>query len=320
MSTNSKDQEVDLGQIFKSIKGFFESILDRFFEFILFLKNNSIVIIILLILGFTLGYFLDQKNKTYEHEIIVTPNFGSADYLYAKIDLLNSKKKENDTLFFSSIGVNEPKKMGIIEIEPIVDVYKFVDNKKENFELIKLMAEEGNLKEIIENDITSKNYPFHKITFNTVETTTNKNTIDPILKFLNDSDYFTAIQKQNLINIKAKMVANDSTIAQINALLNEFSSNSINQKSDKLIYYNENNYLNDIIKTKENLIIEQGNNKINMINLDKVIKDISVNINKKSLKGIRGKLKFIIPFLFLIIFFSFITLKVFYKKQIAKRS
>ena len=128
MSTNSQDQEIDLGQIFKSIKGFFESISDRFFEFILFLKKNSIVIIILLILGFALGYFLDQKNKAYEHEIIVSPNFGSADYLYAKINLLNSKKREKDTIFLHSIGIKDVKHFSKIEIEPIVDVYKFIDN------------------------------------------------------------------------------------------------------------------------------------------------------------------------------------------------
>ncbi|WP_130734819.1 hypothetical protein [Flavobacterium sp. J27] len=319
MSTHSQDQEIDLGQIFIKIKDFSNNILDTFFDLILFFKRNIIVIIVLLILGFGLGYFLDKKNKSYEHNIIVTPNFGSADYLYAKIDLLNAKKKENDTLFFKSIGIKQTNKLNFIEIQPIIDVYKFIDNKKENFELIKLMAEDGDLQKIIENDITSKNYPFHKITLKTKELTNKEFSIQPILKFLNDSDYFIAIQKQSQLNIQAKMTANDSTIAQINALLNDFSKNTASQKNDKLVYYNENNQLNEIIKTKENLVLEQGINKINLINSDKIIKDISVTINKKHTSGINGKLKFILPILFLITFLGLTVFKIFYKTQSAKR-
>ena len=36
-------------------------------------------------------YFLDKENKSYQQEIIVSPNFGSYDYLYNKVDLIQSK-------------------------------------------------------------------------------------------------------------------------------------------------------------------------------------------------------------------------------------
>jgi hypothetical protein len=46
---------------------------------------------------------------------------------------------------------------------------------------------------------------------------------------------------------------------QIDAVLNGFSSSvNRNQQSDKLVYYNENTQLNDVIKTKEALIYRQG--------------------------------------------------------------
>jgi hypothetical protein len=42
-------------------------------------------------------------------------------------------------------------------------VFKFIEDKPENFQLIKLMAEEGNIKDIVLESMTSKNYKFHKI-------------------------------------------------------------------------------------------------------------------------------------------------------------
>ncbi len=321
MSTNSQDQEIDLGQVFKKIKDFFNSFLDLIFDFILFVKRNIIILIVLLVLGIGIGFYLDKNNKAYSHTIIVTPNFGSADYLYAKIDLLNAKNKEKDTLFLNSIGIKEIENFGKIEIEPIIDVYKFITNKPENFDLIKLMAEDGDLQKIIENDITSKNYPFHSIKFNTKGITNYKKTVEPILTFLNTSDYFEAIKKQNLQNIQEKMIANDSTITQINSLLNEFASTSSNnQKNDKLVYYNENNQLNDIIKTKEELVKEQGNNRISLINSDKTIKEISSTINIKNTEGLKNKMKIVIPLILLILFFMVDVLRRFYKNQIIKRN
>ena len=171
MSTNSQDQEIDLGQVFKKIGNFFQSIIDSFFDAILFVKRNIIAIIVLFIIGVILGFYLDKTTKTYTNEIIVLPNYGSVDYLYSKIELLEAKRNENDTVFFRELGFKNVNELGLIEIEPVIDVFKFVDKKPENFELIKLMAEDGDLNKIIEGGITSKNYPFHKIKFSTSKKT-----------------------------------------------------------------------------------------------------------------------------------------------------
>ncbi len=320
MSTNSQDQEIDLGQVFKKLGSIFQSFLDLIFDLILFIKRNIIVLVILFIVGAGLGYYLDKSDKAYNHSIIVTPNFGSNDYLYSKIGLLNAKIKEDDTIFLSAVGLKKADNLKEIEIKPVVDVYKFINNKPENFDLIKLMAEDGDIKEIIENDITSKNYPFHMISFKTKDKTTNEITVNPILSYLNNSEYFDAIKKQQIENIKVKMVANDSTITQINSLLNDFSkTSSTNQKSDKLVYYNENNQLNEIIKTKDLLITEQGNNRIQLINSDQIIKEISSSINKKNTKGLHNKMKLLIPFTLIFLFFLFVGLNNLYKAQINKR-
>ena len=276
---------------------------------------------ILLISGIVLGYFLDKNNKSYDHQVIVIPNFGSTDYLYSKIDLLESKKKENDTVYLNNLGIKNVSKFNSIKIEPIIDAYKFIQSNEKNFELIRLMAEDGDLEKILGDDLTSKNYPYHIINFSTTNQTTEEETTQPILAFLNNSNYYKSIQKEYVNNIKLKMNANDSTISQINGLLNDFSNTtSNNQKSDKLVYYNENNQLNEIIKTKDLLVEEQGGHKINLINYDATIKVVSSTINIKNTKGLNGKMKLVLPFLLISLFFIFSGLLIFYKRQIKRRN
>lgn len=317
---NNDSQEIDLSMISKKIGGFFDGIIFNIFRIIFFLKRNIVLVGILLVLGAGLGYFLDKTNKNYENQIVVIPNFDSVDYLYSKIELINSKVKEGDTIFLKNVvGIKNPKKLGLIEIKPITDVYKFIKDKDNNFEMIKLMAEDGDIKKIIEENVTSKNYPYHLINFSTSEETSLDKTISPILNYLNQSDYYAKIQKEYINNVKVKMIENDSIITQINGFLNSFSR-TVNgsQKSDKLVYYNENSQLNDVIKTKDQLVYEQGSHRLELVNLDKIIKDSSVTINSKNTTGINGKMKFIIPLFFILIL---ILLKVFrkvYQKQLSK--
>jgi hypothetical protein len=317
---NNDNQEIDLSQISKKIGGFFERISSSIFKGILFFKRNILWIGTLFILGAGLGFYLDKTTKVFDNEIIVSPNFGSIDYLYAKIDLISSKINDNDTVFLKEVvGIKEPKKLKKINIKPITDVYKFINNSDKNFEFVKLMAEDGDIKKIVNENLTSKNYPYHLISYTTDKQTSNAKTVEPLLNFLNNSDYFKKIQNVYLNNVKVKMVENDSIIFQINGLLNAFSNTTNgSQKSDKLVYYNENSQLNEVIKTKDALINEQGGHRIELVNFDKIIKDNSITLNIKNTQVVNGKMKFILPILFIVIFISVGYFKSYYKHQMAK--
>lgn len=324
MSANShkniEDQEIDLSEISKRVGGFFQKLNALIFNSIRFLIKNKFTIIILFIIGVVIGFYLDKTNKVYDNQIIVTPNFESTDFLYSRIDLLQSKIKENDTLFLKSIGIQEPKLLSKIEVKPIIDVYKFINkNNEQNFELLKLMAEDGDIKKIVEEKITSKNYESHIITFRTRTVTSLKKTIDPILKFINNNDYYRKMQKQEINNIQIKIKENEIIIAQINGFLNSFSNNvNGSAKSDKLVYYNENTQLNDVINTKSRLIAEQGDLRSNLVGYDKIIKDNNTTINIENTKLVNGKLKIILPFLFVFIFIFIHFFINFYKRQSEK--
>ncbi|HQA74772.1 hypothetical protein [Flavobacterium sp.] len=317
---NSDNQEIDLSQVSKKIGQFFENISTSIFRGFLFLKRNLIIISILFIIGVALGFYLDKTNKEFENKLYVQPNFGSVDYLYSKIELIESKIKDNDTLFLKNVvGVKDAKKLKEITIEPISDVYKFVKENPQNFELIKLMAEDGDISKVFSDNITSKNYPYHLISFITLKETDFDKTVNPILKYLNDSEFYSKIQKQYIDNISIKIIENDSIINQINSFLNTFS-NTVNgsQKSDKLVYYNENSQLNDVIKTKDDLVREQGIHRIELINLNKIIKNSAEVLNIKYTESINGKLKFILPLILVALFILGGLIKAYYKRQMAK--
>ena len=319
MSSNSSaNQEIDLGQVSRKIGKTYDSFLNWIFRGIVFVKRNLIVIIVLFIIGVVLGFYLDKKSSSYDHQIIVNPNFGSTDYVYAKIDLLQSKIKENDTTFLKKIGIQDTKKISRIKIEPVVDVYRFIGNKTENFDMIKLLAENGNIDKIVEYKVTSKNYPYHTISFTTSKLSTQEKTVNPILNYLNDSEFFAAVQKEYVNNVRQKMKANDSTISQIDALMNQFKNRISGSQSDKLVYFNENTQLNDVLQTKDNLVRELGLLRIDLVSIDKVVKENSSILNSKNTEGTNGKMKIILPIFFILLLMIFTRFKRFYLTRLEK--
>jgi hypothetical protein len=181
------------------------------------------------------------------------------------------------------------------------------------------MSEDGDIKKVINESVTSKNYPFHLISFSTQGLTTDEKTVKPILDYINNSDYYKMIQKEYINNVKVKMVENDSIIGQINGFLNTFSS-TVNgsQKSDKLVYYNENSQLDAVIKTKDALVNEQGSHRLQLVSLDKIVKDNSTTLNVKNTKLVNGKMKLVLPLIFMFLFVLGSYFKSYYKRQLAK--
>jgi hypothetical protein len=328
MSNNDKrnleDQEIDLSVISGKISGFSQSIGRFVFSMIQFVIKHIVVFGILFLFGVGLGYYVDSTKKSYIHQIIVQPNFGSTDYLYSKVELLESKIKQRDTLFLKAIGIQKPSDILNIKIKPIIDVYKFISSSgdkntnEQNFELLKLMADDGDMKKIVEEKTTSKNYAFHLISFNTKKITTNKNVIEPLLKYLNNSLYFNQIKNVYIKNAQIKIARNDEIIAQIDGFLNDYSKSDANSKSDKLVYYNENTQLNEVIQTKNGLIAENGKMQLDMVSIDEIVKASSTTTNIQDTGFINGKRKYIFPMVFISIYMLIFAFINFYKKQSQK--
>ena len=324
MSINSnQDQEIDLGQIFGKIGDFFGTITYKIFQAFQFVKKNIILLILIVLIGGFLGYLLDKYNKTYSHEVIVLPNFGTVDYLYEKIELLNAKLIERDSKFLKKNNFKNSDKIIKIEIEPILDIYTFVNNNTtiatsaqntQNFELVKLLAEDGDINKVIKDNLTSKNYSHHNITILTNGVQNKEELILPLLDYLNDNSYYKDIQKICLDNIKNRIKEDQIIVNQIDTLLSQFSASTKSSRNDKLVYYNDNTQLNDLIAQKSKLIGGIGFQKTQLLDLNKIILDKSVLMNKKYTKGVTNKMKLILPFLFVVLFFFWKIFSTYYKE------
>ena len=277
MSNNNQDQEIDLGQLTNSIKKAYQGVIDSFFDFVFFLKKKLIILGVLFILGVVLGYLSDKTSKKYVSEIIVAPNLGGSDYLYARIDLLASKLKENDSAFFKSIGINNIESMSNITVEPVIDIYTFVNNNTaiagnaqntQNFELVKLLAENEDINTVIKDEKTSKNYPYHKIIINSSLKISSKDMIQPLLNYLNSDPYFNTILKVTKENIQIKMKKNEEQLVQVDEIITQISKNLGKDKSNSnLVYNNENNEINGLFTLKNGLLSEIGSQKVQLINM-----------------------------------------------------
>lgn len=299
MSTTSQEQEIDLSQIGKSISKVFQNVINTCFDFLFFIQKKIIIIIVLFILGVGLGFVFDKKPH-YNHKIVVIPNFGSNDYLYEKVDLISSKLKERDVAFFKTIGISDVQNFSSIEVKPISGIYNFInsESQKSNFEFIKLMAEDGELDKIIKDDLTSRNYYLHAINISTSTDFDRKDLVEPILKYLQQTEYFSKLQKVYQSNLVEKIAANKLLITQIDQIIFNLTQN----KTSGGVTISENSGLSDLIQKKDALILENQTLAIHNLEYDKVIKDQNISLNQINTKGTNNKMKIILPFLFIALF------------------
>lgn len=317
----NNNQDVDLAMVSGKIKGYVTRLNDSFFDGILYLKRNILWVALVIAAGIALGYYMDQGKKVYEQRVVVIPNFGSIDYLYDNVNLISQKIKESDSNFLNEVGLGGAR-IGDVKIEPVIEIYDFIDDRDDEqqrrMQVFKLLAESDNIEDVLEDMPTARNYQKHLITIYTSGNADRKATVDPIMKYLNSDPYLLEMKTEYTKNLQAEIIANDTTIAQINNMLNDFSGTT-RKGADNLIYYNDNTQMNEIIKIKNKLIKKQAQNKVDLLNYDKIVKENSVVLNTKKKSFISGKMKFIIPLVFFIIFVKIAMFISYYKRQMNKR-
>lgn len=303
-----QSQEIDLNHLTNKIGSGFNNFGYFVFNSIQFFFKHAIAIILLLVLGLAAGFYLNTIQKKYDHQIIVLPNFNSTEYLYSKINLLNVKIKDRDTVFLKSIGIKYPKKLKKIEVEAVIDPYNFVKNSESNMELLKMIADNGSMEKVVKDEMTSMKYEYHKILFSTRDKISRTDMIDPIMNYLNNNNYFTLVQGKVITNLKNKIAFTEQTLNQINGILDNFSSDMKSSNQNQFTYYNnENSQIDDILKTKNNLVSDLGYYKIEMINTEQIIKELSVtgNVQKESTIPVMLPTLFVLLYIFIVFFVKF---------------
>ena len=316
-----KKDEVDFSNFSQGVGKTMSGFGGFVFKTMQFIIRNIIIVALLLILGFALGMYLDSSAKKYNHTLTVSPNFGSVEYLYSKIELLQSKVAENDTVFLKAAGFSNPTAIRKIKIEPIVDVYRLAKQEDIYFKTLSLLAEGASMQQVMEDKVTARNYKFHQILFSSNNPISEKGLITELLAFLNDSPFFAKMQTQYRSSLESKIAANESTLTEIDNILRTSVQNSeAGKPASGMIVYTEKSQLNDVIYTKNMLLDRQEENRINLMMYDKIIKESAVMVNMKKQAAAGGIMKIILPIIFILIFAFIAGIKKFYYRQKVKYS
>lgn len=320
--TNStENQDINLNDVSVKIRKYLSKTNDSVFDGILFIKRNIIYVIVLIVLGAGLGIYKDETSRQYEQKIFIIPNFGSTDYVYEEIENLRFKMINYDAEFMKASGMKSPEKVEKIEIEPVIEIYEFIEDKDvdeddRKFQLFKLISENGDMKKMLEDKTTSRNYKQHLLTITTNAEVSRADVIDPILKYFNTRPYFLKMKQEYINNLNLKIAANDTVIKQIDGVLNEYASR---KNSGTAMYYLDNTELDKVIKLKNKLTIEQGQNRIDKVNYENVLAESGMLLNSPKKNILAGRMKYVVPFLFLFLFFIVVKFRNYYTKQVNKR-
>ena len=297
-SQKEPNSEIDLFQVSNSLKNGFYSSLKVIPFTINFIKQYAIILIGLVIIGGVSGFFYNKYTKQYESNIIVTPNFDTIDYLNQKIAQFNTNLLQRDTMFLNKVGVDQSLGVFKIEVTPIDDLYKFLNQEDKYYDIFKTLSENNDAKKVADDPSTSKYFAKHLITVGSKRKIDTK-TLDNIVQYLNSSEFYQVYRVEILKNIQDKMVVNDSTIKQIDQILKKSGSSTTNSSTLSL---NNDSQLNDLVKEKLKMIEENHRLKVHQHNLKYIITPLNYTENIIVTSGFNGKYHLIFPFILIGLF------------------
>ncbi|MET3731529.1 hypothetical protein [Moheibacter stercoris] len=263
-SNTNSSQEIDLSYLSKKTGHLFDKIGYSIYRFIKFLIKNIWILLVLLIVGGVIGYLLDNRaEKLYKHEVIVIPNFSSNSYLYNSIQNLEYKNS----------------KIVKAQVEPIIDIYQFIQERYQNLEIAKYMSENNiQLDKFNDKNAVEKLYRYHLMTIYTKGEDSKGQTIDSLLNTLNADPYYLSRQSIEQQNLNLSISEIEKSIESVNAILNKIGQSSSTAGDLNIEMYSE---LNNLINSKKSLVEDRNKAKVFQLEQSKIIYDSSKVLNIK---------------------------------------
>ena len=318
-----KNDEIDLIYFFSKLKNTLRGWVKLFFNIIDHITRNWKIISVLIVLGIILGYFAQQNYKPAQKATaLIRVNFDAVDYVYSEIDLLNEKVKENDSIFFTNIGLKgDSLEINEIEIKPqinlneIIAEYEINDRKLEGL-LRNLEFDDNDIK--VHETFTSE-YQYHKLEFS-LSNSANNETVNKVIGYINSNEILEELKVQVVKDFKDQLANNKKSIDQINNVIDAYQTNeSLVSPSDQIFVVDKNFSIHLLFERKIELQkLNQGLQRLLVL-----AKDIVVIVNKPNIieenEGLSGNKIIYYPmlFVFLFLFFSFLRHTYFYLRGVA---
>ncbi len=293
MEKNKSSEEIDLGYLFRKSNDFLKSIVRSFFLIIAFFKRHAIVLIVIIAVGFAFGFYKDYNAvEVYNNKLIIIPNFQSVDYLYDKVDAINSKIKIGDSVYLKSIVGKQYRELKSIKLEPIVDIYNFLSNKdNRNFDVFRALTEKKDISEFLEDMSTSKYYKYHSMDILIKGDTSSEKIVKDLIAFLNQNEHFAEYQDIFKNSNQLEISEHYKMLAQVDSLV---SSSSAVSGSNANIAINNTTNLFSLIQQKREILKEIVQLKMQQVDYSAPIREVSANYNleTKRFLNISNKIRF----------------------------
>mgnify|MGYP006423769565 CR=1 FL=1 len=303
---NNQQDEIDLSFIFQKIGDFFKNLLIGFLKIINFYYKRRWILLTLLVIGAILGYILENSFRSeFKNNFIVTANYGSSDYLYNKIDAVDSKINLIDSTFLKKAFGEHYLKVNSIEIEPIINIYNFIGQSESNQELFELLSEDKEMSEFIKDPVNSRNYPHH--TINLIIEGENENIHKLItgnfFDYLNSNQYYNNSKRISLKNTLLQITQNQKVREQIDAVVNSVANQGNTDGKNPMVSIKENRVIDALLKRKDFTLNEDRKLQTKLKNKQKVIQVVDANYQIEFEESIVSKdKKFLLPVLFIVLF------------------
>ena len=313
MSSSTPDNaidELDLADLFSLLKRWAYSALALAFKAIDFLIKFWWIVLALIVIGIVVGTFT-MSSTPYKATVIVKTNFDSQPYVYNAIEQLGAKLSDRDPKFISNNKLAGPGGTLLkAEIAPVLDVTSLLEgisatDSRSLSSVLKELSVEDDV-ELFASDRFYSNYAYHKLEIALIGQ--EEKYVKRILDYVNNQPVILEIKAGYMKNQRERIAANDTTLSQIDDLINSFTSNIavVSQQVEKLSFYNNqsNINLNGVLDLKNKLVLETQtlkNDQITATDALVAISDIQIveDIGLKDKKYIFYPLVLVFIFLFL---------------------
>jgi len=235
MSTNQKtnEEEVDLGSLFiiigngfKKLFNFIGSVFKGLFHFLIsiliFLKDNIVKIGIAAFIGFAIGVFLQVKSADkYESQMLVQPNFKSANQLYNNISYYNDLVKQKDTANIQKtfkIDKETAASLKKFTIEPIINENDIINSYNDFILDVDTTTVKSYNFEDFKASFSLLDYKIHKINVVSEKSDVFNKLDEVILSSVIKNKYFNRVKELTNENLNRTDSLLRTNLAQIDSL------------------------------------------------------------------------------------------------------
>lgn len=315
----NQSEEIDLGYLIKKINELYIKSLKLLFGVIAFFLRHILIILALILIGVVYGYFKEKDAvPLYDNQAIVVPNFESVHYLYEKIDAINFKIGQKDSLYLKNIFGDDFKRLRKLEIEPIVDMYQFLSKSRENIDIFRIITQSQDITDYKEELSNNKYNKYHKLNLKIYGERNIEEFVSKVFDYLNSNqhleEYSTIYKENNELQIKE----HKNMVAQIDSVLYSIYSGK-KQQTNHGVQFSENPYLHFLIERKGMVMDDLLQHQIQKIDFESAIKIVKIDYNliDNTKFRISNKIKYPILLVFLYSLFFFFRNSYFKLKKIA---